>query len=430
MSTNSNVQLSHFHILERTSPSAPPLAHLEKEIHQVLSGVNLPADRLKGRRIAVSVGSRGIANLPEIVRGICGWLKAQGAQPFVFPAMGSHGGATAEGQRKILEDYGITSEIVGAEVRSSMDAVLVGKSPEGFRVFIDRNAWESDGVIVMNRVKPHTDFAGKIESGLLKMMAVGMGKITGASEVHHWGWKFGFEKVLRAMSAVTLGSGKILAGLAVVENEVHQICAARAALPEGIVAQEESALAMARALVPRIPFPHLQLLIVDKLGKNISGAGMDTKVIGRGVELQPGDAPDIRLIYVRDITPESSGNAVGVGFADLIHERLFRKIDFEKMYINIRTSLNPEAARLPMYSASDRDALHLALGHLGSPDPEEQSIVWIRDTLQLNRIAVSSRLAREAAGLSGWQVTSEQCEPDFDAAGDLASMFEPKGALT
>jgi hypothetical protein len=430
MSTNSNVQLSPFHILERTSPSAPPLADLEKEIHQVLGGVNLPAEKLKGRRIAVSVGSRGIASLPKIVRGTCDWLKARGAVPFVFPAMGSHGGATAEGQRKILEDYGITPASVGAEVRSSMDTVLVGKSPEGFQVFMDRNAWESDGIVVMNRVKPHTDFTGKIESGLLKMMAVGMGKIDGAREVHHWGWKFGFEKVLRAMSAVTRGSGKILAGLAVVENEVHQVCSVRAALPEGIVAQEESALALARPLVPRIPFPDFHLLIVDRLGKNISGAGMDTKVIGRGVELQPGEAPEIDLIYVRDVTPESGGNAVGVGFAELIHERLFRKIDFEKMYINIRTSLNPVAARLPMYSASDRDALRLALGHLGTPGPDEQRIVWIQDTLQLNRIAISSRLADEAAGLKGWQVTSEKCNSDFDAAGDLTSMFESKDAVT
>lgn len=430
MPTNSDIPISNFHILERTSPSAPPLANLDKEIHQILGGLNLPVGTLRGRRIAVSVGSRGIASLSEIVRGICGWLKEQGAQPFVFPAMGSHGGATGEGQRKVLEDYGITPQSVGVEVRSSMDAVFLGETPEGFRVFMDRNAWESDGVIVMNRVKPHTDFTGKIESGLLKMMAVGMGKITGASEVHHWGWKFGFEKVLRAMSAVTLASGKILAGVAVVENEAHQICAARAALPEGIVAQEESSLATARGLVPRIPFPGLQLLIVDELGKNISGAGMDTKVIGRGVELQPGEAPEIRLIYVRDVTPESGGNAVGVGFADLIHERLFRKIDFEKMYINIRTSLNPEAARLPMYSASDREALNLALGHLGSPDPDEQSIVWIRDTLQLNRIAISGSLAREAAGLSGWRVSSEGQAPEFDAAGNLASMFEPRSALT
>ncbi len=424
MKTNPKVSLSSFHLLERTSPSTPPLADIEKEIHEVLSGVRLPAEKLRGRRIAVSVGSRGIASLPEIVRGICGWLRAQGAQAFVFPAMGSHGGATGEGQRKVLADYGIAPETVGAEVRSSMETVFLGPTAEGFRVYMDRNAFESDGVIVMNRVKPHTDFTGKIESGLLKMMAVGMGKIDGAREVHHWGWKFGFEKVLRAMSAVTLGTGKILAGLAVVENEAHQICAARAALPEGIVAQEESALAIARPLVPRIPFPDLHLLIVDRLGKNISGAGMDTRVIGRGVELQPGEAPEIRLIYVRDITPESSGNAVGVGFADLIHERLFRKIDFEKMYINIRTSLNPEAARLPMYSASDEDALHLALGHLGTPAADEQRIVWIQDTLQLSRIAVSSRLADEATKLSGWRVSPEGSEPGFDAAGDLTSMFE------
>lgn len=424
MSTNGEVPLAPLYILERTSASVPAIVDLDAEISKALSALALPEQKLRGRRIAVSAGSRGIASLPEIVRAICAWLKAQGAEPFVFPAMGSHGGATGEGQRRILADYGVTPQTVGAEVRSSMQAVCLGTSPEGFRTYLDRNASEADGVIVMNRIKPHTDFSGTIESGLLKMMSVGMGKIDGAGETHRNACKVGYERAIRAMSAVTLASGKILCGVGVVENEFHQICLVRAAPPERIVAQEEETLAIARTLVPRIPFPKFQLLIVDELGKNISGAGMDTKVIGRGVELQPGEAPEIRLIYVRDVTAESEGNAVGLGFADFIHERLFRKMDLEKVYINARTALTPAGARVPMYFPDDQQALVFALANLGGPEPHEQSVVWIRNTLNLGRLAISPRLAREVEGLRGWRVSEESHLTRFDPEGNLASLFD------
>lgn len=422
MSINGHIRLARFHLLERTGPSVPAIAQLEKEIHQTLSALSLPAERLRGRRIAVSAGSRGIAGLPELLRGICGWLKAQGAEPFVFPAMGSHGGATAEGQARVLKDYGITPQSVGAEIRSSMDTVSLGTTPEGIEVFMDSNAWRADGVVVMNRVKPHTGFSGSIESGLLKMTAVGMGKAEGAQETHRWGRKYGFERVIRSMSAVTLASGKILCGVGVIENEFHRIAGVRAARPEGLVTMEEGLLAEARCLVPRLPFQDLHLLIVDEMGKNISGTGMDTKVIGRGANFPPGKVSEIRLIYVRDLTAESAGNALGVGLADVIHERLFRKIDMEKTYVNVRTSLNPPMARLPMYFPTDRQALDFALSALGSPDESEQRIIWIRNTLDLNRVAVSSRLAREAAGLNGWRILPESLTPRFGADGDVHSI--------
>ena len=423
MATNGNPSLGTFHLLERIAPSVPALGDLEREIHQALAALGLPAERLRGRRIAVSVGSRGIAKLRESVRATCNWLKSQGALPFVFAAMGSHGGATPEGQRKILEEYGVTSDQVGVEVRSSMATVQLGRTPEGFAVYLDRNAWEADGVLVFNRVKPHTDFSGRNESGLMKMIAVGMGKEEGARETHRWGWKFGFEQVIRSMSAVTLASGKILAGLAVVENEMHQICTVRAARPENIVAEEQDLLWLARPLVPRIPFSKLQLLIVDELGKNISGTGMDTKVIGRGVELQPGESPQIGLIYVRDLTAESDGNAVGIGLADLIHERLYQKIDFGKTYLNSRVSLNPVPAKLPIHLSSDQEALDLALGHLGRPEPDEQRVVWIRNTLSLNCMVISAPLTHDAGKLAGWRLSSEEMRPHFDAHGDIASVL-------
>ena len=213
MSTNGTNPLGGLRRIERVAPSVPGLNDLAGEIHSALAALTLDASRLRGKTIAVSAGSRGIASLREIVRAVCAWLKAQGATPFVFPAMGSHGGATGEGQRKILEEYGVTPEFVGAEIRSAMETVVVGKAAKGYQSYMDRNAWESDGVIVINRIKPHTDFSGQIESGLLKMIAVGMGKEDGARETHRWAWRFGFEQVIRTMSGVALGSGKILCGL-------------------------------------------------------------------------------------------------------------------------------------------------------------------------------------------------------------------------
>jgi hypothetical protein len=423
MTTDQHIPLASFYLLERTEPSLPKLDDLGTCIPEALRGLGISAKKLLGKRVAVAVGSRGIASLMEIVQAVCGWLKAQGALPFIFPAMGSHGGGSAEGQRKILEDYGVTEAAMGVEIRSSMETVLLGTTPEGFRVFVDRNAWESDGIVVINRIKPHTDFSGKIESGLLKMMAIGMGKLEGAIEGHRQSWKYGFETAIRAVSGKVLASGKILCGLALVENELHEIAMVRAVLPEGIVAQEESTLQLARTLVPRIPFPAFHLLMVDEIGKNISGTGMDTKVIGRGVELPPGEAPRISMIYVRDLTRESDGNAVGVGFADVIHERLFRRINFDKTYLNTRTALNPAASRLPIHLPSDREALDLALGHLGSPPPAEQRIVWIRNTLCLGRVAISAALAREAAALPRWRLSEGAHPAVFDPAGNLRSAF-------
>jgi len=428
MSNNGRIPIDAFRLLERTSPTVPGLPDLEGEIRQALTGLAIPPERLAGRRIAVTAGSRGIANLKEIVKAACGWLKAQGAHPFVVPAMGSHGGATAEGQRLILEEYGVTPEAVGAEIKSGMATAPLGKTPEGFQVCMDRNAWEADSVLVLNRIKPHTDFSGSIESGLMKMMAVGLGKRDGAAETHRWSRKYGNERVIRAIAGVTLSTGKILCGLAVAENEMHQIAIVRAALPEGIVATEEEILPVARSLVPQLPFSKCHLLVVDEMGKNISGTGMDTKVVGRGARPLPVEAPEIGLIYVRDLTAESDGNAIGVGLVDVIHERFYRKIDLTKMYMNARTSLNPLMARVPMHLPSDREALDYILAILGGPGPAEQRIIWIRNTLELNRVAVSASFAREADAIGNWRLLPEEFSLHFDSGGNLVSPFESPSA--
>jgi hypothetical protein len=423
MNNNHHLSLSSFFFLERKAPSRPPLDDLPASVQAQLAGLGLTADKLRGRRIAVAVGSRGIASLQEMVRAICGWLRAQDAQPFIIPAMGSHGGGTAEGQRQILADYGITAAGVGAEVLSSTDTVRVGLTAEGFPVFADRHAWESDGIVVVNRVKPHSDLIGNIESGMLKMLTIGLGKREGASEGHKQFWKYGFEPTLRAVSAKILASGKILCGVAIVENEFHAVADVRAALPEGMVAAEESALALARALMPRLPFPRIDLLIEDEMGKNISGAGMDTKLVGRARGMAPGEGPAISLIFARDLTSESGGNAIGVGNADIIHERFYRKIDLQKTYVNALSALNPAGACLPMHMPSDHAALDLALGHLGSPDPSAQRCVWIRNTLSLNRIAISPWLRDEIESPERWRLAENPFSAEFDAEGDLRSPF-------
>jgi len=413
---NGPVPLARFRYLHRIAATVPALQPLGVKVSEALSALELP---LRGRRVAVAVGSRGVASLAEIVSAACAWLRTQGAVPFIFPAMGSHGGGTAEGQRNVLEQLGVTPESVGAEISSSMQTVALGLTAEGFQAFMDQQAWQSDGVLVINRVKPHTDFTGRIESGLSKMIAVGMGKLEGAQECHRWARKHGHERVVRSISTRVLEQGKILAGLAVIENELHEVCALRAARPENLVAVEEAALEMARPLVPRLPFSRLHLLAVDELGKNISGAGMDTKVIGRGVRLQPGDATEIKLVYVRDMTAESGGNAIGIGMADLTHARLHAKIDFQKTYLNVLTSLNLPMGRFPIHLPSDREALDFALKSLGSPDPAEQRIAWIRNTLDLERIAVSESLAPEVSRLRGWRLSEDTFIPQFDAQGDI-----------
>jgi hypothetical protein len=424
MSDNAHIPLAPIVVLQRTAASAAAIKDVHSAIEQSLSALRIPADKLRGRRIAITVGSRGIDRLPEIVRAVCLWLNREGAQAFVVPAMGSHGGATSDGQRRVLEEYGVRPEFIGAEIRSCVEPVSLGLTAEGIQVFMDRNAYDADGVVVMNRVKPHTDFSGTIESGVLKMMAIGLSKAVGAREAHRWSRKLGFEACLRAISARVLASGKILCGLALIENEFHELAQIFASLPGGIVAQEEKALALAKRLVPRIPFRDVHLLIVDELGKNVSGSGMDTKVIGRGLPSAPPEAPHIRVIYARDLTKESEGNAAGVGLADLIHERLYRKIDYGKTFLNVRTSLNLPLARVPMHCASDRDALDFALGYLGSPAPEQQRIVWIRSTINLAHIGCSQVLASEVSKLDGWHLEPEPLAPCFDADGNICSPFQ------
>jgi hypothetical protein len=369
MTNNHHVPLADFFILERKAPSRPKISDLPATISATLGSLGIDPQKLRGKRITLTVGSRGIANLQEIVRSVCDWMKERGAEPFIIPSMGSHGGGTTEGQLHVLAEYGITEAQIGVPICGSMETIVVGMTPQGFNIYADRRAWESDGIVLLNRIKTHSDYSGKIESGLMKMMSIGLGKCEGANEGHRQFFKHGFEPTIRAVAAKIIASGKILFGLAVIENEMHDTAGVLGALPGDIPALEESTLLLARKMLPRVPFQNLHLLILDQIGKNISGAGMDIKVVGRCPGM-PGEViPAYSEIYLRDLTDESDGNAVGMGFADIIHQRLSRKIDFQKTYLNAIVALTPWGARMPIHLPTDHAAVDLALGHMGVPNP-------------------------------------------------------------
>jgi len=380
----------------------------------------------RGAPVAVACGSRGIDRIAVVVRAACAALQEVGARPFVVPAMGSHAGATAEGQRRLLADYGVTEEGIGVPIVSSTETVSLGRTPEGIEVFMDRAAWESGRVLVLNRVKTHTDFHGEVESGLMKMMAVGLGKLEGARSFHENSMNVGFDKAILAMGRHILGDGRILAGIGLVENDHHKLCEIAAAPAPQVEALDRRLLIGARALHAKLPFSSLDLLMVDEIGKNVSGSGMDTKVIGRSVhpERVPRDIKDrisIRRIYIRDLTPESAGNAIGMGLADVMHGRIKDKIDFNVTYTNASTSLAYGAVNMPMNFPSDHAALEFLLRNLGSPSPDVVRVAWIHNTLSVTSFLATPGCAADLADNPDYKV-GPSAALEFDKGGNLNSL--------
>lgn len=371
-----------------------------------------------GMSVALAVGSRGIPFIAEVVRSLVQCIKEQGAEPFIVPAMGSHGGATAGGQAEILQSYGITENEVGAPVRSSMEVVQLDSEGLDCAVYMDRLAYESDGVILVNRIKPHTDFHGRYESGLVKMSAIGLGKHAAALEIHKRG-VYGLRSLMPEAARVIMYSGKILSGVALLENAVGG-CADLEIIPaEEIMSREPLLLERARELMPRLPLDKLDLLIVDRLGKDISGTGLDPNVIGRSRilgEPEP-SLPFIKSILITDLTEASHGNALGIGLADIITKRLFEKIDYKAMYENAYTSTFLERVKIPLVAESDRDALKYAVRMCGA-DMGELSVMRIRDSLHLEDLYVSARAYEELAGRDDIELL-EECGRMFDENGCL-----------
>ena len=344
----------------------------------------------RGARVAIAVGSRGIANLPLIVHETVAWVKTQGGEPFLVPAMGSHGGATADGQRAVLEGYGVTEAAVGAPIVSAMDVVELPRGEVEVPVYFDKQAAAADGVIVINRIKPHTSFRGPYKSGLMKMLAVGLGKHAGAKAIHQLGVA-GLRDAMPRIACQILRHGKILLGIGIVENGYDETMLVRAIPGAQIPDKEPELLARATDAMPSLPVDELDILIVDEIGKNISGTGMDTNIIGRlKIYGQPEpENPRIRIIVVRDLSAASHGNAYGVGLADIITRRLFAKIDFPATYANIVTTGFFERGKVPLIADTDRDALVIALRGCEPLNPSQARIIRIRNTLHLDEVHVS-----------------------------------------
>ncbi|HBR29656.1 MAG TPA: [Fe-S]-binding protein, partial [Firmicutes bacterium] len=371
-------------------PLADPAAETRKE----LATLNLAAKIKPGDRVGITGGSRGIRNISLITKEIVSFFKTLGAEPFIFPAMGSHGGAVAEGQIEMLEHYGITEELMGASVLSSMEVEEIGKTKEGLIVYVDSYACRADHIFVVNRIKPHTKFKGHLESGLCKMMTIGLGKQKGADYYHMQALKYGFSEVIEAVATVVLEKMPVLGGLAIIEDGFDQTSILRAIEPDKIIEEERGLLDIAKEYLPKLPFSELDVLIVDQIGKDISGAGMDYNIIGRNRDIMDRwySTQKIKRIFVRDLTKNTSGNGLGIGMADFTTERLIKKLDLEAMYMNALTASGPENAMLPIYFDSDRKALESCLTTIGPISPAEARIVWIKDTLSLEEVLVSESL--------------------------------------
>ena len=400
---------------------APVLTALPAAIHAELERINAASIVRRGDTVAITAGSRGVANVATAVKATADYLKTIGAKPFVIPAMGSHGGATPEGQRSVLEHYGITEETAGVPVKATMDVVELGTTELGLPVFLDRLAAEADHVVPLNRIKAHTDFNGSIESGLMKMMVIGLGKQKGANLYHRAFFQYGFENVITAVGGFMLDTGRIAFGIGLLEN-AHEQTAKAVAMPASQLLQTERQLLVeAKSLMGRLPFDELDLLIVDWVGKNISGTGMDTNVIGRMMQnFEPEPAkPAILRIFVRDLTEESDGNATGIGLADFTTTRLVNQFDRRATYMNGITALGPQKSKIPFYYDTDKEAISVALDTIGLTAPEDARVIRIESTLRLTELDISEALLEDARLHSSLKVIGEPEPFDFDAAGNL-----------
>ena len=363
----------------------------------------------KDTSIAIGVGSRGISNLELIVKEVVDFVRSHEAHPFIVPAMGSHGGATAEGQREVLASYGITEQNMGAPIQSSMKTVNIAEGKGSRPVYMDKLVYNSDGVILINKIKPHTDFHSKYESGLVKMSVIGLGKESGAKAIHHFG-VHGLSELIPETAKTVFNSGLILAGVALVENAYDKTMYVKAIPGAEIMKEELKLLDIARENMPKLPVQKIDVLLIDQMGKNISGAGIDTNIIGRiKIFGQPDpEYPKIKSVVVRDLTDESHGNATGVGLADIITKKLYDKIDIRKTYKNIATSSFLERGKIPFVVDNDLEALILALRNCGTPEPGKERIIRIKDTLHLDEMYVSEAIYNEIKGDPEIEVLSRE----------------------
>jgi hypothetical protein len=378
----------------------------------------------RGQRIAVTGSSRGISNLRVVLAECVAALREAGAEPFLFPGMGSHGGATAEGQRAVLADtHGVTERSVGCPIHSSMDVVQVGTTATGFPVYQDRLCHEADGVLVVNRVKPHTGFTERVESGLCKMLVIGMGKQAGASRIHQQSLHHPMGRIVLDATRIIVEAERprLLGGIALVENAFKETARVKGVAMDSfdeLVDTESELLREAYDLLPRLPFEELDALIVDEMGKNISGSGMDSNVIGK----KPGqERPRISAIYVRGLTEATHGNATGIGYADLFPRERFSEVDLNSTYMNAFTAKKPVVGKIPLLVESELQAVQVLLNFRQEEDPASLRLAWIRNTSKLDELWASQALLDEAAANPRLEILGDPAPVAFDAEGRLAA---------
>ena len=377
-----------------------------------------------GQMIAVGCGSRGIANIAQIACAVIAELKALGAKPFIFPCMGSHGAATAEGQKKVLETYGITEASTGVPIRATMETVIVGHLADGTPVHMDKFASEAEAIVVINRIKPHTGFRGATESGLTKMLAIGIGKITGAAIYHTHGMDR-FPELLPQIREVNISQRNVIFGVGIVENAYDETAHIEIVPAEKLKTREPELQAMAKGQMPQLFFDDIDVLIIDEMGKNISGAGFDPNITGRNrrnVKWQ--DTPRVKKIVVLGLTRVSQGNATGIGSADVITMRLFKDLDVASTYANVITSMNLDGGAIPIVMNNDHDAIALAVKTVVRVKPEDCRVVRIRNTLHLGEIEVSNSLMDEVRRQpKRFEVAELARDMKFDGQGNLAPLL-------
>ncbi|MFC1535444.1 lactate racemase domain-containing protein [Thermodesulfobacteriota bacterium] len=401
------------------------ISNIPAAIISEMERIGIPDKVKNGETVAITAGSRGIANIDIITRAVVHFLARIKAKPFIFPAMGSHGGATASGQKNLLARYGITEEAMGCPIISNMDVDEIGKTPDNIPVFIDRSAHSADHIIIINRIKPHTKFEGSIESGLMKMMVIGMGKNLGAKWYHKASVRLGMSRLIETIGYEVIENIPVLCGIGLVENGYDNTAIIKAVLPTDLAEEEKKLLIEAKHRLSRLPFSNIDLLIIDEMGKNISGTGMDTNVTGvnRDILGTFSYGPCTRRLFVRELTKESEGNATGIGLADFTTTRLVKKIDRKKTYINCLTGISPEKGAIPMYFDKDRECIEAAIHTLGMVSIEELLIVHIQNTLSLEKLNVSRAFMPEIQNKKSIEIIGRWQPLQFDNNGNLTSPF-------
>jgi hypothetical protein len=403
------VELPNVALVEQLVEGPPVLSDIREGVREALRDVDLPSDT-----VAIGVGSRGVGRISEVVAALVEALKEAGAEPFVVPAMGSHGASTAEGQAEVLAHLGVSEEQVGCPVRATMESVEIGETSAGVTVYMDRNAYEADAVIVVNRIKPHTAFRGTVESGPTKMLAIGLGKQRGAHSVHSAGWQE-IHRTIPEAARVAVETGKVAFGLATLENADEEPCRIVAIPAEKLEEAEAPLLEQAKKNLARLPFDALDVLVVDEIGKNISGDGADPNVTGRYPTTAASGGPAVERMVYLGLTEETGGNANGLGMADVVTERLASRMERSATYMNALTSTTPAPVKTPMVMPTDEMAVAAALTMCAGVSPPEARLVRIQNTLRLRRMWVSEALLGEVEKDERLRVVEGPRPMSFDA---------------